>query len=86
MNYTQHPTNNKVLGAPAGWSQKELPCGALPITAIPEGALTRMVSWWRPTKEELQAIAAGGLIQLHIIGNVHPVVAMAVDGVNYEDA
>lgn len=79
MNYTQHPSNNKVLGAPVGWDQKELPCGALPVTLAMVEEHEVMVSFWRPTDEEILQLARGGLITLWVYGTVHPVVAMAVE-------
>lgn len=32
MDRMQQPSNNAVLGAPAGWDQQTLPCNALPVT------------------------------------------------------
>ena len=61
MNKIQHPSNNGVLGAPAGWDQAELPCGALPITRTHVGDLPAVVSYWRPSVEELAVLNSGGL-------------------------
>lgn len=80
MRYTQHPSNNQVLGAPAGWDQKELPCGALPVTRTEVEGHRAMVSFWRPEPEELVALNAGGTVALFIYGDTHPVVAMGVAG------
>jgi hypothetical protein len=79
MRYIQHPSNNKVFGAPAGWDQKELPCGALPVTVTQVDGKTAMVSFWKPDAADLEALAKGGSIALWIYGDVHPVVAVGVE-------
>lgn len=87
MRYTQHHTNNVVLGAPPGWDQKgPMPCGALPATKVtPPDAPASFVSYWRATKEEIRALQRGALIELWVIGAAaHPVVAIAVEGVKAE--
>ena len=58
MERTQHPTNNAVLGAPQGWDQKEVPCGALAITRTEMGGMPAVVSFWKPTADELAALNA----------------------------
>lgn len=77
MQYIQHPSNNAVLGAPQGWNQKELPCGALPVTRTDVEGKPVMVSFWRPDADELAALAKGGTVALFIYGEAHPVVALA---------
>jgi len=79
MRYIQHPSNNFVLGAPKGWDQKELPCGALPVTSLDVEGKPAMVSFWRPDAEELAALNAGGTVALWVYGTTHPVVAVGVD-------
>lgn len=82
MNRTQHPSNNDVLGAPKGWDQRELPCSALPITRLEfvEG-VEAVASFWRPTAEEIKALAAGACVVLYVLGTTMPPVSLAVDGV-----
>jgi hypothetical protein len=78
MQRTQHPSNNHVLGAPAGHDQAALPIGALPVTlAVIDGHGVQM-SFWRPDPAELDALARGGLVALLVYGNVHPPVGLAV--------
>jgi hypothetical protein len=79
MQRTQHPSNNRVIGAPAGWDQKEIPCDALPVTDVVQDGLPWMVSFWRPTAAELATLQAGGTVALWISGRVHPVVAIAAE-------
>ncbi|CAG4887899.1 hypothetical protein [Paraburkholderia saeva] len=79
MNRTQHPSNNAVLGAPAGWDQQELPCSALPITRVVADGVAHVVSFWRPTPDELKALAAGALVELWVVGHTMPPVALAVE-------
>lgn len=79
MNRTQHPSNNAVLGAPEAWDQGELPCGALPITRTECEGQPAIVSYWRPTSDELAAQAAGACVALRVIGHSMPPVALSVD-------
>lgn len=80
MNRTQHPSNNQVISAPVGHDQQELPCDALPVTVVDYGGgKLGMVSFWRPTAEELQQLAAGGLVMLSVMGTMHPMVALGVE-------
>ncbi|MGK5020739.1 hypothetical protein [Janthinobacterium sp. LB2P10] len=80
MQKIQHPSNNGVLGAPAGWDQGELPCGALPITRTHVGDLPAVVSYWRPSVEELAVLNAGGAVRLWVMGATMPPVMLDVDG------
>lgn len=79
MRYTQHPSNNHVLGAPPGWDQKELPCGALPVTQLLVEGKPAMVSFWKPDESDLAALAKGGMVTLWVYGASHPVVAVGVE-------
>lgn len=79
MDRTQHPTNNDVLGAPKGWDQSELPCSALPITRVIADRVEHVVSFWRPTPDELKKLANGALVELWVVGHNMPPVALAVD-------
>jgi hypothetical protein len=82
MNKHQHPTNNAVLGAPKGWDQGVLPCSALAITRITyegEGGQQGVMSFWKPTADELVMLAAGGSVALTVLGTTMPPVMLAVD-------
>jgi hypothetical protein len=79
MQKIQHPSNNGVLGAPADWDQGELPCGALPITRTHVGDLPAVVSYWRPSVEELAVLNAGGSIALWVVGATMPPVMLDVE-------
>jgi hypothetical protein len=76
---TQHPSNNDVLGAPKGWDQGHLPVSALPITRTQVEGLDAIMSFWRPTPEEIAAINAGGTVSLLILGSSMPPVSLTVD-------
>lgn len=78
MNKHQHITNNAVLGAPAGWDQKELPCGALPITRTECEGKPVVVSYWKPTEHELKALVDGGTVALWVLGDTMPPVSVEV--------
>lgn len=79
MRPTQHSSNNRVLGAPAGWDQGELPCGALAITDAVQAGVPSVVSFWRPDAEELAALNAGGLIYLSVVGRTMPPMSLGVE-------
>ena len=80
MDKIQHPSNNGVLGAPAGWDQGELPCNALPVTHTHVGDLPAVLSYWRPAADELAALTAGGAVRLWVVGATMPPVMLDVDG------
>lgn len=79
MKRHQHSSNNAVLGAPAGWDQGELPCGALPITRTEVEGKPAVVSYWKPTAEELAELVAGGAVVLWVIGATMPPVSLGVE-------
>lgn len=79
MNKHQHHTNNAVLGAPAGWDQGQLHCSALPITRTECDGHPAVVSYWKPSDNELGILAGGGSIALWVIGSTMPPVMLAVD-------
>lgn len=79
MNRTQHPSNNDVLGAPKGWDQSEIPCDALPITRTEVEGSPVIVSFWRPTGEDLAALQAGGTVALWVFGRGMPPVSLGVE-------
>jgi hypothetical protein len=79
MNKHQHPSNNDVLGAPVGWNQGDLTCAALPITRAKFGDMEAVVSYWRPSAEELAVLNAGGSVELAILGRTIPPVMLSVD-------
>lgn len=79
MQKIQHPSNNGVLGAPAGWDQGELPCNALPITRTHVGDLPAVLSYWRPDADELAALNAGGAVRLWVVGATMPPVILDVE-------
>ncbi len=78
MNRVQHPSNNAVLGAPADWDQKQLPCGACPVTRTEVDGLPVVVSYWQPTAEEKAAIAAGAMVALWVVGTSMPPVSIEI--------
>lgn len=74
-----------MLGASTGWDQAELPCGALPITRTHVGDLPAVVSYWRPSAEELAALKAGGIIALWVLGATMPPVSLRSNLLNWPD-
>ena len=64
MNKIQPPSNNGVLGAPAGWDQGDLPA---------------VVSYWHPSAEELAVLNSGGYITLWVLGATMPPVNLSIE-------
>lgn len=78
MHFVQHPSNNAVFGAPNGWDQAGLPCGALPVTRTAIDGVPAIQSYWRPNAAELAALNAGNPVVLSIIGQGMPPVQLGV--------
>jgi hypothetical protein len=63
----------RVLNAPAGWNESQpIQCGMLPIEDTAFDGIPAMVSYWKPTPEELAVLIAGGHIRLIVYGAQHP--------------
>lgn len=73
------------LGAPHEWPQENVSCDSLPIIDTELNAIPFMVSFWKPTKEELEYLNSGGSVQLWIAGREHPVVLVAADGFKQDE-
>ena len=76
---TQHPSNNLVLGAPAGWDQAQLPCDALAVTRTEVQGQPAIVSYWEPMPEEIALLQVGGKVALWVFGTGHPPVVVGVE-------
>lgn len=79
MDFVPHPSNNLLLGAPADWDHSTTPCGALPATRTEHEGNPVIVSFWKPTAEELHQLQAGATVALWVYGTSHPVVAVGVE-------
>jgi hypothetical protein len=79
MQFTQHASNNAVLCAPADWDHSSVNCSALPITRTQVAGQPVMVSFWRPTAEELALLNAGHQVSLYVYGTTHPPVSIGVE-------
>ncbi|MCO8251122.1 hypothetical protein [Comamonas thiooxydans] len=79
MELMQHPPNNAVLGAPAGWNQKTLSCNALPVTRTDWDGVPAVVSFWTLTPAEVEAIKVGQPVALWVAGCTMPPVALMVE-------
>lgn len=81
MNIAHIEGATRVLGAPANWDGKELPCDALPILDVETSNGNVMASEWKPTAEEIEAILNGAPVRLWIFGTAHPVVSLTTGDV-----
>lgn len=75
-----HSSSNDVLGAPAGMPTGE--CDALAITQIVwSNGAQGVVSFWRPSEDELQLLNEGQPVRVSFAGAVtHPPFFVGVDG------
>lgn len=80
MRPTQHPSNNRVLGAPAGVSQDDLPCSAIAITDCVHAGVRSIASFWRPSAEGLAMLNSGALVALIVPGTTMMPAALEVVG------
>lgn len=69
MEFHQHPACNAVLAPPKGATPDE--CSALPIMRAREGDVPCVVSFWRPSGEELQALNLGASVAVVLQGWTH---------------
>jgi hypothetical protein len=78
MRPTQHPSNNRVLGAPAGWDQTEAPCSAIALTDLVYAGARSVATFWELSDEERAAIAAGAKVMLIVPGSTMMPAALEV--------
>jgi hypothetical protein len=80
MDIVRHPNTNHDFGAPP--DMQDGSCENLPVVLVRNEHGTWACSYWKPSGQELEALAAGGAIQLGVrLGGddgSHPVVLMAV--------
>lgn len=72
---------NDRLTAPKGWRiETHGPyCGGLTVRVGKTMAgVTTMTSSWEPTPADVAALLSGGSVQLTVLGDIHPAVAMNV--------
>jgi hypothetical protein len=74
-----HPSNTRVLAAPAGWDQSGLPIEPLGITDTSIHGVPCVWSFWKPDAEELAALVAGGSVVLSIVGRTMPPALLLVE-------
>lgn len=79
MYHIKHVNCNNILGAPKG---EEDACDDLNIqrahTMYGDRPVKCVVSFWKPTSEELALLNANGCIQLCVIGTTHPPLCLDV--------
>lgn len=78
MNSVQTISTGTSLGPPKGWNQDELICDSLWVNKTEYGGVPAVVSFWKPTEDELDWLKNGALIELSIIGYNMPPVAVNV--------
>ena len=76
MEFIQHSSNNRVLGAPEGVPIEE--CRALPVTDMMVDGRPVVASFWKPDANELAALNAGHPVILMIQGFTHAPVMVGV--------
>lgn len=77
MRVHQHKSNNMILKGPEGVPNVE----TVPATLVFDSETeTRVLTFWRPTEEELAQLNRGHSICLHVLGRMHPPVSITVEG------
>jgi hypothetical protein len=78
MDIVRHPKTNHSFGAPA--DMQDGSCESLPVVIAKDEYGTWACSYWKPSGQELEALNAGGAIQLgvRLADHSHPVVSMGV--------
>lgn len=72
MNPIRHPSNTRTLSAPEGWDQTGLPVEPLGITDQVLEGVPCVWSFWKPDRDELEALNAGENVVLSIVGRTMP--------------
>lgn len=75
MRVHQHKTNNMILKAPDGM----VDCDTVPATLVIDETDSRILTFWRPSEEELKQLNENGSICLHVFGRMYPPVAITVE-------
>lgn len=80
MDIVRHPKTNHNFGAPADMPDGS--CESLPVVIVADQHGAWACSYWKPSRQEIAALQAGGAIQLGVRlggdGGSHPVVSMGV--------
>jgi hypothetical protein len=80
VNPVEFEGQTTLLAPPAGTPRGE--CGALPVRIVPVPGSTyggHILSYWRPTPEELAELNAGAHVRLAVHGGGHPPVWIDVE-------
>lgn len=67
MKPIQHSSNNTAFGVQGA---------ALPVTQTQADGKPVLISFWKPTPEEMMALNTGALIALTVVGDKMPTVAL----------
>ena len=76
-----HPSNNTVMKAPEGYPD----CVNLSATRCPVNGVDSVITFWRPTEEELELLNKGGPVALVVYSPVMPMVWVTA-GVLFEES
>jgi hypothetical protein len=78
MKAVKHRSSNGTLRPPHS-APEEVPKMAIPLsTGKTVDGHTPMRTYWQPSEEDIANILAGGLVELTVYGQVHPVIHMKV--------
>lgn len=79
------PNFTRDVGKPIDWDDSKGECDSLPVIDTEWNGLPAMVSMWHPTEDDIEAIKEGSPIFLWVLGSTHPVIAMSVPALTYEE-
>lgn len=79
MYFVENEFTTRRLKAPPDWDEeKNGKCDTLPITDAVHNGLPCVMSFWKPTAEELAHLNANGQLMLQIVGKSMPPVIVGV--------
>ncbi len=79
MDFIRHPTTNHEFGTPNVWDHSNVPCDTLPVTLTTCEDLPAILSYWKPTPNELFMLRNGASVCLTILGTSMPPVILTVE-------
>ncbi len=81
MKISGHKSNTRVLNPPKGYKiedHRELHIHAAPVTDLTIDDKPVILTFWKPSEDELQKLVAGGLVAVFVVGTTMPPLSLAV--------
>lgn len=67
-----------ILAPPAKWNETQsVKCGGLPVKRSEIDGVPAQLSYWKPDATDLKILNEGGVIELALLGMIHPPVMVS---------